>query len=151
MKVLLQLGVIIVIGYVGWVFGMPLVKGFVGESRGPTSSPASGPGGRCVQDAGRASDLVEDRLLTQVRSLTENRAWEDMVQEVEFAVLDAVDQCRCALESCGMAKEALASLSEIIASGESRTSGSAPYEASRKHQKANQRLWEAYELAKKGR
>ena len=151
MKVLLQLALILIVAYLAWTFGMPIVKSMVGQSRAPTSSPATGPGGRCVQDAAEASEMISDRLLNQVRSLTENEAWESMVQEVDFAVRDAADQCRCKLESCTAAREALVSLSEIIESGESRSSGSVPYQAGRKHERANQRLWEAYELAKKGR
>ena len=153
MKTLLQILVVAALGYAFWIYGLPWVQRTVGESRAPVSSPAAGAGGQCVQAAAQASETLHDDLMAEARALYEDAQWDSLVSRVEDALFTARESCNCRLESCGLTREALADLSFVFdtARVSNRTSQSVPLDQSRRYEKANQTLWEAYDLAKDGK
>lgn len=153
MKTLLQLLVLAALGYAFWVYGLPWVKRQAGQSRPPISSPAAGPGGTCVQMAARASEGLWDSVLDTNRALMDDAGWERVVAEVESTMFQARLSCDCRLESCATARNAIATLQDILsaAHGRFRSSQSIPLEQGRRYEQANQQLWDAYELAREGR
>ena len=153
MKTFLQLLVLAAIGYAFWIYGLPWVQRTVGQSRAPVSSPAAGAGGQCVQAAAQASESLHDDLMAEARTLHEDAQWEGLVGGVDDALFAARESCKCKLESCGIARDALADLAFVFdtARVSNRTSQSIPLDQSRRYEKANQTLWEAYDLAKAGK
>jgi hypothetical protein len=153
MKTILKLLVLAALGYAFWIYGLPWVERTVGRSQSPVSSPAPGAGGECVQMAARASESLHDDLMEEARSLYEDAQWSQLVAGVENALFTARESCKCKLESCGLARDALADLSYVFdtARASDRTSQSIPLDQSRRLEKANQTLWEAYDLAKAGK
>jgi hypothetical protein len=152
MKTFLQLLVLAAIGYAFWVYGLPWVQRTVGQARAPVSSPAPGAGGACVQAAARASEKLHDELMETARTLLEDSEWDRIVSGVDDAMFQARESCKCNLESCGVARSALAELSAVFDAtrASNRTSQSIPLDQGRLYEKANQLLWDAYDLAKAG-
>jgi hypothetical protein len=153
MKTFIQLLVVAALGYAFWVYGLPWVQRTVGQSRAPVSNPAPGAGGTCVQAAARASEALFDDMLERGRTLEEDDEWERIASEVDNQFFQARGACRCNLESCAAAAEALSALNGIFEAARSqvRTSQSVPFDQGRRYEQANQRLWEAYELARDGK
>src|SRR5262245_58795850 len=149
MKTFLQLLVVVVIGYAFWVYGLPWVERTVGRSQVPVSSPARGAGGACVQSAARASESLHDDLMEEERALLEDAQWNSIVASVDYALSTARAECGCKPESCRLAGGALSELIAVFetARASTRTSQSIPIDLSRRYEKANQTLWEAYDLA----
>ena len=153
MKTFLQLLVLVALGYAFWVYGLPWVQRTVGQARAPVLSPAPGPGGACVQTAAQASETLHDELMETSRTLVEDSEWDRIVSRVDDAMFQAREACKCNLESCGVARAALGELSAVFdsARASNRTSQSIPLDQGRLYEKANQGLWEAYDLAKAGK
>src|SRR5688572_1910527 len=153
MKTFLQLLVVAALGYAFWIYGLPWVQRTVGQSRAPVSSPAPGAGGACVQMAARASESLHDDMMEEGRALREDAQWSRIAEGVESALIDAQEACKCKLESCDLARQALADLNAVFdtARSERRTSQSIPFDQGRRYEQANQTLWEAYELAQDGK
>ena len=153
MKTLLQLLVVVVLGYAFWIYGLPWVQRTVGQARAPVSSPAPGAGGVCVQSAARASESLHDDMMEKGRTLYEADEWNRIAGAVESALFEAQGACKCDLESCELARQALGDLSAVfeLARSDLRTSQSIPLDQSRRAEQANQALWEAYELARDGK
>jgi hypothetical protein len=155
MKTLAQLVVVAALGYLFWVYGLPWVERQAGQARAPVGSPVRGAGGACVQMAARASHALHDRILDTSRGLLDDASWSRLVDEVGSELHQARSACSCRLESCARSREAIAALDALLSSARaaagSRTSQSIPLDQSRRYERANQTLWEAYELAKEGR
>jgi hypothetical protein len=152
MKTLVQLLVLVGLGYGLWAYGIPWIQQQVGQSRPPVSTPARGAGGTCVQLAARASEDLYDRMLDSARPLAEEAEWQTIVDEVDTAMAEARLACGCKLRSCALAREALGLLGVVMSSarGHFRSSQSVPLEMGRQYEQANQQLWDAYELAHSG-
>ena len=154
MKTFFQLLVVAVIGYFLWVYGIPWVRREVGQSGPPVSNPARGAGGTCVQMAARASEELHDQMLDGERGLMDDATWASIADEVDSLMEQARSTCSCKLESCVLARTALATLASIHSSARGslvRSSQSVPLELGRGYEQANQQLWDAYNLAQEGR
>jgi len=153
MKTIVQILVVVALGYLFWVYGLPWVQRTVGSSRAPVSSPAPGEGGRCVQDAARASEALYDEMLEKGRTLEADDEWADIASRVDDRFQQARIACNCKLESCVATRESLVTLASLleVSRNEIRTSQSVPLDQGRHYEQANQRLWEAYDLARAGR
>ena len=153
MKTFLQILVVVTLGYLFWVYGLPWVQREVGQSRAPVSNPAKGEGGACVQMAARASERLYDDMLDEGRTLQEDAEWGRIAGEVDDAIQQARGACSCKLQSCIASREVLGTLVAIFSAArdEVRTSQSVPFDQGRRYEQANQRLWEAYDLAKDGK
>jgi hypothetical protein len=153
MKTFLQLLVVAALGYAFWVYGLPWVQRTVGQSRAPVSNPAPGPGGTCVQSAALASESLYDRMLESGRSLEEDAEWSRIAGIVDSELFQARGACGCKLQSCAASREALSALTAVFEAVRSQVSASQsmPFDQGRRYEQANQRLWEAYDLAKDGK
>jgi len=153
MKTVLQILVVVTLGYLFWVYGRPWIQREVGQSRAPTSNPAKGAGGACVQAAAEASEALHDDMLDAGRALLDDASWERITSKVDDEIQQARYACSCRLESCVTAREALSRLSSVFSSakGQQSASQSIPLELGRSVEQANQLLWSAYDLAKDDR
>ena len=152
-KTILQLLVVVVLGYAFWVWGLPWVQRAVGESRAPVSNPAPGAGGTCVQLAARASESLYDEMLEGGRTMEEDAEWSQIASGVDNVLFQARSACECKLESCAAAREVLSALTAVfdVARSQANASQSLPFDQGRRYEQANQRLWEAYDLARDGK
>ena len=104
--------------------------------------------------AARASESLHDDMLDEGRTLQEDAEWSGSPGRSTTPVQQARGACKCKLESCIASREALAylvrGLLEPLAT-RVRTSQSVPFDQGRRYEQANQRLWEAYDLAKDGK
>jgi hypothetical protein len=153
MKTFFQLLLVAALGYAFWIYGLPWVQRTVGKERPPVSNLARGPGGVCVQAAARASESLYDDMMDKGRTLEEDAEWSQIASVVDNELFQARGVCTCDLESCAAAREVLSTLGSVFeaARSQSRTSQSVPLDQARRYEQANQRLWEAYELAKDGK
>jgi hypothetical protein len=154
MKTFFQLLVLAALGYGFWVYGLPWVQRTVGQSRAPVTKPAPGPGGACVQAAALASEKLHDDMLEGGRTLESDEEWRGISKGIADAMYAAREACnKCKLESCAAAREAISALGSVFdaARNQMRTSTSTPLDLGRRYEQANQRLWEAYDLAGDGK
>jgi hypothetical protein len=150
MKTVLQILFVVTVGYLFWVYGLPWIQREVGRSGAPVSNPAPGKGGACVQAVARASEHLHDDLLERGRMLEDDAEWNRVVEQVDDALHQARFDCDCRLQSCVQSREALSRLSSIFQAtrDQIRTSQSVPLEQGRAYERANEMLWEAYDLAR---
>jgi len=153
MKTFFQLLVVAALGYAFWIYGLPWVQRTVGQARAPVSNPAPGPGGACVQLVARASESLHDDILDKGRTLEEDAEWSQIESVIDNELFQARGACQCKLESCVAAREAMEAVEAVfeLARRHVRTSQSVPFDQGRRYEQANQRLWEAYELARDGK
>lgn len=152
MKTFVQLLLLAGLGYALWAYGIPWIQRQVGQSQPPVSNPARGSGGTCVQLAARASEDLYVKMLDSARGLVDDGEWQGIVDEVDSALAEARTACGCKLRSCAAARESLAALGLVMSSarGRRRSSQSVPLELGRQYEQANQKLWDAYDLAHAG-
>jgi hypothetical protein len=150
MKTVLQILTVVTLGYLFWVFGLPWLQREVGRSGPPVGNPAKGKGGECVQAVAKASDRLHDDILEHGRMLEDDGEWNRVVEGVDDALHQARFSCDCRLQSCVASREALARLSSVFQAtrDQIRTSQSIPLDQARDYERANEMLWEAYDLAR---
>ena len=150
MRTILQVLMVVTLGYLFWVYGLPWIQREVGRDRPPVSNPASGRGGECVQAAARAAERLHDDILDRSHALEDAAAWNATAEEVENAIQQARFACDCRLQSCIQAREAVSNLTSIFvaARDDVRSSQSVPLEYGRSYEQVNEKLWRAYELAR---
>jgi hypothetical protein len=150
MKTILQILMVVLLGYLFWAYGLPWIQREVGRDRPPLSNPARGRGGECVQLAARAAERLHDDILDRPHALEDGATRNATAEEVENAIQQARFACACKLQSCIAAREALSSLTSIFvaARDDVRSSQSVPLEYGRSYEQANEKLWRAYELAR---
>ncbi len=151
MERILKLALVLVLLYLGWTRGLPWLEQRFGGGGGGGGAAGDGEGGRCAAAAEGANDAFAAEIRRFPAPPVDPDAWGEAMATIEGRLDGARSACRCPLDSCARAAEALDEIADLVARFDDGVrGGGVPLNPARDQVRIERLLGEAKSLARRG-